>query len=195
MKLTKKRSGEGLERMAREAGEKVREMKARVGPKLKKAARVTRQKFRQAEQKIAEKVQQSADHARASLIADQRAFVIGRIAERDVRALNGKTLVAQGRRITTAVAAEAERRGVLDKLYQAAGGSLAREFGHAARNLLTATGEQIGKGATQATQTVGRLGKEVRGESHPSDAVPLPAKRKKLTRKSPGTSRRPRRTA
>jgi hypothetical protein len=184
MRLTKKRTGANLERVARTAGEKVREISERVSPKLKKAARIAREKFRQTEQKIEQKVRESADRATASLRSDQRLFVIGRIAARDVCVPNGTLLVARGQRITAPVAAEAERHGVLDELYRAAGGSLAREFGHAAKNLLSATGERIGKGATHATETADRLWKDVRGKNRAGAGVPLPPMRKTMTRKS-----------
>lgn len=55
----------------------------------------------------------------------QKAFVIGKIVQQGVIAPDGTLLVGQGQPVTPSVAETAERQGILDQLYQAAGGSTA----------------------------------------------------------------------
>jgi uncharacterized protein YrrD len=54
----------------------------------------------------------------------QKAWVIGRTADRDVMTQDGTLLVAQGQQVTPLAADEAERQGALADLYRATGGSL-----------------------------------------------------------------------
>ncbi len=56
--------------------------------------------------------------------AQQREWVVGRAAERDVMAADGTLLVAAGQQVTPLAADEAERQGALPDLYRATGGSL-----------------------------------------------------------------------
>jgi sporulation protein YlmC with PRC-barrel domain len=56
--------------------------------------------------------------------AEQKEFVIGKTADRDVITPDGTLLVARGEQVTLLAAKEAERQGVLDALYRAAGGEL-----------------------------------------------------------------------
>lgn len=192
MKPTNNRSSTALAKTARKAGEKIREVKARVAPKLKKAARVAGANIRRAEAAIAERVQHSVERARASLSNEQKAFVIGRTADRDVRGRAGKVLAPRGQRITNSMADEAQRRGLLDELYRAAGGSMFREFGHATKNLVTATGERLRAGATRVKATATEFWHDVSGEDQ-SGATPLPPTRTKTPRRGATMSRKQRR--
>ena len=54
----------------------------------------------------------------------QKAWVIGRTADRDVTTQDGTLLVAQGQQVTPLAADEAELQGALPDLYRATGGSL-----------------------------------------------------------------------
>ncbi|MBV9389368.1 MAG: PRC-barrel domain-containing protein [Chroococcidiopsidaceae cyanobacterium CP_BM_ER_R8_30] len=65
---------------------------------------------------------------------EQKAFLIGKTVGRDVTAPNGLLLAAEGQQVTPLAVEAAERVGVFDQLYQAAGGSLAVGVGslHAA---------------------------------------------------------------
>jgi uncharacterized protein YrrD len=54
----------------------------------------------------------------------QRAYVIGKPVDQDVSTPAGTLLVTQGQVVTPLAAEEAERQGVLDRLYRATGGSL-----------------------------------------------------------------------
>jgi len=55
---------------------------------------------------------------------EQKTYVIGRTVDSDVVADDGTLLVGAGQQITPLAAEEAERQGILPKLYRAAGGSL-----------------------------------------------------------------------
>ncbi len=68
--------------------------------------------------------------------AAQKEFALGKIVTQDVTAPDGTVLVVQGQQVTPLVAAEAERRGVLDQLYRAAGGSLTVGLSRAASDVL-----------------------------------------------------------
>jgi uncharacterized protein YrrD len=65
---------------------------------------------------------------------EQKAFVVGKTAKEDVTAPDGTLLVAADQTITLAVVEEAERRGVLDRLYQAAVGSFPANTNSAVRS-------------------------------------------------------------
>lgn len=55
---------------------------------------------------------------------EQRSFVTGRTAERDVLGQDGALLVAAGQPVTPLAVEEAQRQGVLAELYRATGGSM-----------------------------------------------------------------------
>lgn len=55
--------------------------------------------------------------------AFQKTFAIGKIAREEVRTPNGSPLIVPGQLITSAHAAVAQNRGVLEQLYRAAGGN------------------------------------------------------------------------
>lgn len=88
------------------------------------------------------RLQDAAHDARSSVtnaIVDpqqQKAFVLGRTATSEVQTPSGLLLVASGQQVTPLVVEEAEREGVLDKLYRATGGSLTQQIGENATNAM-----------------------------------------------------------
>ncbi|HEX6290340.1 MAG TPA: PRC-barrel domain-containing protein [Herpetosiphonaceae bacterium] len=86
--------------------------------------------IRAAAQSAGETLEDTTARASASLTntvvdpAEQKAFVVGKSVAQDVATPDGTLLVAQGQSVTPLAAEEAERQGVLDRLYRAAGGRL-----------------------------------------------------------------------
>jgi len=78
--------------------------------------------------------------------AEQKVFVIGKTVDQDVIAPDGTLLVGTGQQITPLAAEEAERQGVLDKLYRAAGGSLAAGISDAATGVLASNAVEEARG-------------------------------------------------
>lgn len=68
--------------------------------------------------------------------AQQKAFVIDKTVGFDVTTHDGTVLAVQGQQVTSLMAEEAERWGVLDQLYRAAGGSLTVGLSRAASSVL-----------------------------------------------------------
>jgi uncharacterized protein YrrD len=101
-----------------------------------------------------QEVMQSTIASSMNLITDpseQKLFVIGKIVDRNVVAPNGIPVVAQGQQVTPLMAEEAERQGVLDQLYQAAGGRFAADLN---RRLQAAT-ESASQRLQEVTRTTG----------------------------------------
>ncbi|MGH8000158.1 MAG: PRC-barrel domain-containing protein, partial [Brasilonema sp.] len=67
---------------------------------------------------------------------DQKALIIDRVVDRDVIAPDGTLLIAEDQLVTLEIADEAERQGVLDQLFRAAGGSLSTELSNLADSFL-----------------------------------------------------------
>ncbi|NJM68787.1 MAG: hypothetical protein HC862_00420 [Scytonema sp. RU_4_4] len=67
---------------------------------------------------------------------EQKALIIDRVVECDVIAPDGTLLIAEDQLITLEIADEAERQGVLDQLFRAAGGSLSTELSNLADSFL-----------------------------------------------------------
>ncbi len=90
--------------------------------------------IRGAAQSAAESVSTAASSAAGSVSTavtntavnaeEQRTYVIGRTVDSDVVADDGTLLVGAGQQVTPLAAEEAERQGILPKLYRATGGSL-----------------------------------------------------------------------
>ncbi|GAC1386029.1 MAG: PRC-barrel domain-containing protein [Herpetosiphon sp.] len=83
--------------------------------------------------------------------SEQRQFVLGRPAEADVEAADGTLLVSKGQTISERVVDEAEQRGVLSKLYRAAGGSLSGAVSGAVAG--KALEQSTGRRVNQAVRT------------------------------------------
>ncbi|HEY0602381.1 MAG TPA: PRC-barrel domain-containing protein [Herpetosiphonaceae bacterium] len=90
--------------------------------------------IRAAVQETGDTLQDATDRASTSLTnvavdpAQQKAYVVGKTVTEDVVAPDGTLLVATGQTITPLAADEAQRQGVLDRLYHATGGSLTAGF-------------------------------------------------------------------
>ncbi|MDP9314227.1 MAG: PRC-barrel domain-containing protein [Chloroflexota bacterium] len=108
-----------------------------------------------------ERLQETTQSATASLTnatvdpAQQKQFVIGRIAESAVEAPDGTLLVTQGQQVTPLAAEEAERQGVLDRLYRATGGSISAGLSSRASGLVagSAVEEAIGRRVLRPVRT------------------------------------------
>jgi uncharacterized protein YrrD len=98
----------GIQGALESAGDRLSETGAALGEKLEGATRSV-----------------SASLTNAAVDpAEQKAYVIGKTVDRDVIAPDGTLLVGKDQQVTPLAAEEAERQGVLDQLYRAAGGSL-----------------------------------------------------------------------
>jgi uncharacterized protein YrrD len=86
---------------------------------------------------------------------EQKQFMMGRIAESNVEAPDGMLLVAQGQPITPLATEEAERQGVLDRLYRAAGGSISAGISTRASGLVagSAVDETLGRRVQHPVRT------------------------------------------
>lgn len=111
-----------LQTTTAEAFQKLQE--ASVGEAAKSAS------TQMATERLQETTETAGQQAIASLTnaivdpAKQKEFVIGKTAVQDVFAPDGTLLVMQGQPVTVFIAEEAERLGVLEKLYRATGGQL-----------------------------------------------------------------------
>lgn len=112
-------------------------------------------------QTAGDKLQETTQSATASLtnaavdLAEQRQFVIGKVADSDVEAPDGTLLVTQGQMVTPLAAEEAERQNVLDRLYRATGGSLTSGISGAVSNAVAgnAVDAAVGRRVLQPVRT------------------------------------------
>jgi len=117
--------------------------------------------LRAAASSAAESVSSAASTATGSVTAavtntavnpeQQKQFVVGRTAERDVTTKDGTVLVTAGQQVTPLAADEAEREGVLADLYRATGGSLTAGIQTAAASRAVEQAE--GRRVTKAVRT------------------------------------------
>lgn len=139
------------------AGQKLQDATQVAGTRLQDATQAASARLQAGTQLTSARLQEVMRSTIASsmkLITDpseQKLFVIGKIVDRDVIAPNGTLLVAQGQQVTPLMAEEAQRQGVLDQLYQAAGGRFAADLN---RRLQAAT-EVASQRLQEATQTTG----------------------------------------
>lgn len=68
---------------------------------------------------------------------EQKALIIGRVADRTVTAPDGKLIALEGQQVTYYMTVLAEEKGVLDQLFRAAGGSVTKELSGATDRLLS----------------------------------------------------------
>ncbi|MBW4592939.1 MAG: PRC-barrel domain-containing protein [Brasilonema angustatum HA4187-MV1] len=121
--------------------------------KIQQTANTTSAQFQEIVDTTSEKLQQGAGVANEKLremtrtaaakltnaVVDpeeQKALIIDRVVECDVIAPDGTLLIPQSQLVTLEIADEAERLGVLDQLFRAAGGSLSTELSNLANNFL-----------------------------------------------------------
>ncbi|MBW4628419.1 MAG: PRC-barrel domain-containing protein [Brasilonema octagenarum HA4186-MV1] len=139
-----------LDQLYRATGGPVVEVLSR---KIQQTANTTSAQFQEIADTTSQKLQQGADIANEKLremtrtaaakltnaVVDpeeQKALIINRVLECDVIAPDGTLLIAQGQLVTLEIADEAERQGVLDQLFRAAGGSLSTELSNLTNNFL-----------------------------------------------------------
>jgi uncharacterized protein YrrD len=117
----------GIKAAMQTAGEKIRETADATGDKLQAAG-------------------QSATRTVTNAIVDpqaQKDFALGKIATTTVENSTGQTIVLAGEQITPTTIAAAERDGLLDKLYRAAGGSLTEPLGERVSTTAAGIGDRL----------------------------------------------------
>lgn len=147
-----KATGEKVQSAAEVTGEKFQELREVATVKAQDAAAATSGKLQELQITASEKAQIAAQKAQAAAAAgsqkaqamarntstsltnsvispeEQRAFVVGKVAQQTVTAPDGTTVVFEGERITYDRVAIAQGLGVLDVLYRAAGGRLSEQI-------------------------------------------------------------------
>ena len=135
-------------------------MEEQVGG-IKAAAQTAGERLQETTQTATASLSNAAQSATASVTNaavdpdQQKQFVVGRIAESAVEAPDGTLLVAQGQQVTPLAAEEAERQGVLDRLYRATGGSISASLSSRASGLVAggAVEETIGRRVLRPVRT------------------------------------------
>lgn len=126
-------------------------MEEQVGG-IKAAVQTTGDKLEHATVSAGDRLQEYTQQATASFTnaavdpSQQKAFVIGKIADRNVETPNGMLLVAQGQQVTPLAADEAQRQGVLDHLYRATGGSVTAALGNRLGNAVAGSDVEAARG-------------------------------------------------
>ncbi len=112
-----------VQETAQVTGDKLQEFGRVAGEKAQEAAQVTSDKFQEAKR--------SATSTITNTIVDpkeQKAFVVGKAAERSVSVPGGGYLVIEGQTVTQTMANSAQYLDILDDLYRAVGGSLSEKL-------------------------------------------------------------------
>jgi uncharacterized protein YrrD len=129
--------------------------------KIQETAQVAGEKFQSTTQIAGEKLQ-TAGRLASSKVTDaivdrsaQKQFVIGKVAQQTVTGNDGTIFVRSGETISLEMANAAERAGILDRLYRAAGGNLTEPLGEQMNNTVAGlTIEQAqGRRAQRAVYT------------------------------------------
>jgi len=129
-------------RVTEELNRRLQETTDVTSRKLQEITRVASDRLQSSSGAASEKLQDITRSTAAALTnavvdpAEQKALVIGKQVSRDVYAPDGSLVAAEGQQVTTWMVSEAERYGVLDDLFRAAGGSLTTELTRAANNIL-----------------------------------------------------------
>lgn len=85
-------------------------------------------------QTAGDKVKETATDARAAVTnkvvspEEQRAFVLGKVAQEDVAAADGTLIIAKGQQVTPLAVDAAQTHNVLDQLYRSTGGSVSDQL-------------------------------------------------------------------
>jgi hypothetical protein len=114
--------------------EKIQETAQVTGSKLQEMGRVASEKTQEAAQVAGDKLQEAKRSTTASVTnaivdpAEQKAFVVGKIAGDDVSIPGGGYVVLEGQVVTELMAQSAEYFGVLDELYRSAGGKVTEKL-------------------------------------------------------------------
>ncbi|MFC4453144.1 PRC-barrel domain-containing protein [Deinococcus sonorensis] len=118
-----------------------------AGESLSGAAGSVAEGVRSAAGTVSENVRSAADSVSDAARERQKAFVVGKVASRDVAAESGSVLVHSGETITALHAQQAEQLGLLGALTVAAGGGALQEAYSSAR-------EQTQQGVSTARTTI-----------------------------------------
>jgi uncharacterized protein YrrD len=120
----------GIKAALQSASDQAQQTAQVAGEKLQEFGQMASEKAQETAQIASEKLQNAQRTATASVTntivdpEEQKAFVIGRVAQYSIDAPEGGYLVLQGQEVTPVIAHSAEYLGILDKLYRSTGGSL-----------------------------------------------------------------------
>ncbi|NMG19853.1 PRC-barrel domain-containing protein [Brasilonema bromeliae] len=129
-------------RVAKELNRKIQQTANTTSAQFQEIVDTTSEKLQQgagvANEKLREMTRTAAARFTNAVVdpEEQKALIIDRVVDGDVIAPDGTLLIAQGQLVTLEIADEAERQGVLDQLFRAAGGSLSTELSNLANNFL-----------------------------------------------------------
>jgi uncharacterized protein YrrD len=127
-----------------------------TGEKVQEAAQWTGERLQTATEEAGYQLETARQQTLASITnlvvdpAQQKAFVVGKVANETVNFPAGDLLVAQGHLIVYSTAEKAEQAGILDQLYRAAGGSVTQKVGENLQITAQAANEQVKTAADQA---------------------------------------------
>jgi uncharacterized protein YrrD len=124
----------GIKSAMQTASAKVQETAQVTGDKLQEFGRVAGEKAQEAAQVTSDKFQEAKRSATSTITntivnpEEQKAFVVGKTAERSVSVPGGGYLVLEGQMVTQTMANSAQYLDILDDLYRAVGGSLSEKL-------------------------------------------------------------------
>lgn len=124
----------GIKAAMQTATEKVQETAQVTGGKLQEFGRVAGEKAQEVAQVTGDKLQEARRGATSNITntivrpEEQKAFVVGKIAQRPVSLPGGGFIVLEGQTVTQAMANSAQYLGILDDLYRAVGGSVSERL-------------------------------------------------------------------
>ncbi len=139
------------------ASNRIQDTTAAANQKLQKVGEIATEKLQETTEVVSRQLQdvnQVATTSMTNAIIDstaQKAFVVGQIADRDVFALDGSVLVMRGQTVTRSIADEAERLGVLHRLYRATGGDVVAELNRKIQETVDTTSNQFQETVKQTT--------------------------------------------
>jgi sporulation protein YlmC with PRC-barrel domain len=126
-------------------------MEEQVGG-IKGAVQSAGEQLQETTQTAGERLQTATQSATTALTnqavdpAQQKMYVVGKTANENITAPDGTLLVARSQQVTPLAADEAERQGVLDKLYYATGGSLTTGLGSAFSGAIAGSAVEAAQG-------------------------------------------------
>lgn len=145
-------TGDKIEEFGRITSDKAQETARLTGDKIQEFSRITGDKAQETARLTGDKIQELGRNTTTSIAnvivdpQEQKAFAIGKTADRNVVAPGGLPLVIQGQIVTQAIANLAENLGVLDRLYLATGGSLSDKFGERVGNAVAGLSVEQARG-------------------------------------------------
>lgn len=160
----------------------IRAAMLQAGERVQSAAETTNKTLQAATTEAGYRLQEAGRAASTSLTnavvdpEEQRNFVVGRLAQDDVYASDGTLVVAKNQPITWADVEHAEKYGILDQLYRAAGGSVMERANQRLQLAAQSTGERIQDAANHANAKLQKLGQDT--TSSLKQAIVSPADQK-----------------